>query len=192
MVEDFKANHKTDVAATYACKGSDVVIEASGTLELKGAGGSIVIAAGGIYIQGSMVYINSGAGPSVAPVSATAAAPQLVDDPSAADSSQPGKDVVYTGAAAAIVSTPAQAEVPGHEFTEETPPANATHTIDIQLVDEVGNPIAGERYEITTPDGKIRRGTTDANGRAHEGGLLPGQCQIAFPRLDSDAWERDV
>jgi hypothetical protein len=62
--------------------------------------------------------------------------------------------------------------------------------IEIELVDEEGNPIPGERYEVTLPDGKrVARGTLDQNGYARIEGLDPGECKITFPTLDKDAWE---
>jgi hypothetical protein len=63
--------------------------------------------------------------------------------------------------------------------------------IEIELVDEEGNPVPGERYKITLPDGKtVSEGTLDANGRARVEGIDPGTCQISFPDLDKDAWEQ--
>jgi Rhs element Vgr protein len=190
VVEAFDANHKHEVAATYACKAADVKIEASGTIELSAGGSSIVLCSGGVYIVGSMVYINSGSGPSVSPPSCTAAGPATVDDPAAADSSKPGKDTRYGPQAETLPTVPPPAEVPGHEFPGSQPSPTATHFIEIQLVDELDKPVAGERYDITTPDGKVRYGTTDANGHARENNLQAGQCQIKFPRLDSEAWEK--
>ena len=191
VVEKFDSNHKHEVATTYACKASDVKIEASGTIELTAGGSSVVLTAGGVYIVGPTVYINSGSGPSVSPPGCSAAAPQTAEDPSAADSSQPGKDTRYGAAAETLPTVAAPQEVPGHEFPgSETPAPPATHFIEIQLVDELDQPIAGESYEITTPDGKVRRGATDANGRARENNLQAGECQIRFPRLDSDAWQK--
>jgi uncharacterized protein involved in type VI secretion and phage assembly len=192
VVEDFKANHKHEVAATYTSKAANIQLSADGTIELKAGGSSIVLCAAGVYIQGSLVNINCGAGPSVAPISATAAGPAIVDDPGCAEGTQPGKNVTYTGPSATVTPITPQPEVPGHEFPEEPPPQPATHFIEIQLRDELGNPIVGEKYEITTPDGKLRTGTTDANGHARENNLVAGQCQIKFPRLDTEAWERDT
>jgi type VI secretion system secreted protein VgrG len=189
-VEYFLADHRHEVDGTYACKASNVKIEASGTIELSAGGSSIVLCSGGVYIVGSMVYINSGSGPSVAPPSCLAAMPEIVDDPAAADSSKPGKDTRYGPQAETLPKVPPPAEVPGHEFQGSQPSPTATHFIEIQLVDELDKPVVGERYEITTPDGKLRQGTTDANGHARENNLQAGQCQIKFPRLDSEAWEK--
>lgn len=60
--------------------------------------------------------------------------------------------------------------------------------IEIELVDEDGLPIAGERYRVTAPDGEQFEGTVDGNGRAKVWGVEPGTCKISFPDLDSEAW----
>ena len=62
--------------------------------------------------------------------------------------------------------------------------------IEIELVDEEDNPVPGEKYKVTLPDGKVAQGTLDEKGFAHIGGIDPGTCQITFPDLDKDAWEK--
>jgi type VI secretion system secreted protein VgrG len=62
--------------------------------------------------------------------------------------------------------------------------------IEIELVDEEDNPVPGEKYKVTLPNGKVAQGTLDQNGFAHIGGIDPGTCQISFPNLDKDAWEK--
>jgi uncharacterized protein involved in type VI secretion and phage assembly len=192
VVEDFKANHKHEVTATYACRADSIQLDAATEIELKCGGSSIVLTPGGVYIVGSTVYINSGSGPAVAPVSATAANPAVVDDPGGADSSKPGKDTRYGGPSAPVAPVTPPEEVPGHEFPEEQPTQPQTSFIEIELVDEAGQPVAGEPFEVTTPDGKIKHGTTDANGQARIEGIAPGTCQIKFTRLDAEAWQRQA
>ncbi|MEP0841301.1 MAG: hypothetical protein HRF43_01160, partial [Phycisphaerae bacterium] len=72
------------------------------------------------------------------------------------------------------------------------PPPPRLTFIDIELLDETQRPVAGEPFEITTPDNKIKTGTTDTNGRGHVGGIVEGVCKIRFPRLDAEAWERNT
>jgi hypothetical protein len=62
--------------------------------------------------------------------------------------------------------------------------------IEIELVDEEDNPVPGEKYKITLPDDKVAQGTLDNNGFARVEGIEPGTCQITFPNLDKDAWEK--
>ncbi len=62
--------------------------------------------------------------------------------------------------------------------------------IEIELVDEEDNPVPGERYRITLPDGKtLAEGRLDDKGFARVDGIDPGTCQITFPDLDKEAWE---
>ena len=63
--------------------------------------------------------------------------------------------------------------------------------IAIVLVDTEGNPMAGKRYRIHTPDGQVRAGALDASGKAREEGIVPGTCEVSFPELDEEAWERE-
>jgi len=62
--------------------------------------------------------------------------------------------------------------------------------IEIEMVDEEDGPVSGEKYEIKLPDGKVSKGTLDQNGFARVDGIDPGTCQITFPDLDKEAWEK--
>lgn len=64
-----------------------------------------------------------------------------------------------------------------------------TAWIEIALVDEAGDPVPNERFEITLPDGSKASGRLDADGLARLEGLDPGTCQVCLPDLDRDAWE---
>jgi type VI secretion system secreted protein VgrG len=62
--------------------------------------------------------------------------------------------------------------------------------IEIEMVDEEDQPVTGQRYEITLPDGEtVASGTLDHKGFARVDGIDPGTCQITFPDLDKDAWK---
>ncbi len=64
------------------------------------------------------------------------------------------------------------------------------YAVGIELIGEDDQPIAGVRYRIELPDGKICEGRTGPNGRAVLWGLSgPGQCKVQFPDLDAEAWE---
>jgi uncharacterized protein involved in type VI secretion and phage assembly len=62
--------------------------------------------------------------------------------------------------------------------------------IEIQLLAEDGKPVPNEPYEITLPDGSVKRGKTDANGRARYDGIDPGTCKVTFPDRDGKDWSR--
>lgn len=69
-------------------------------------------------------------------------------------------------------------------------PRPQVHWIEIELLDEAGKPVPGEKYEIIMPDKTVKKGTLDENGWARVDGIKdPGQCKISFPNLDQQAWE---
>lgn len=66
-----------------------------------------------------------------------------------------------------------------------------TSWIEIKLVDEKNNPVPGEPYSITLPDGEtVAEGTLDEKGFARIDGIDPGTCQITFPQRDTEAWKK--
>lgn len=64
--------------------------------------------------------------------------------------------------------------------------------IEIALVDDADppKPIPFKRYRIELPDGSVRQGMLDANGRAMFVGLDPGTCQVSFPDFDDRDWRQ--
>ena len=60
--------------------------------------------------------------------------------------------------------------------------------IEIELVDEADQPVSGECYRITLPDGSVAEGSLDEKGFARIEGITPGNCQVTFPNLDESAW----
>lgn len=81
---------------------------------------------------------------------------------------------------------------PGGKSKSEPAEKNPKHRIEIELVAEyTEEPIPGEEYCITLPDGIEVRGRLDPNGKARVSGIEDaGNCKITFPNLDKDAWER--
>ncbi len=67
-------------------------------------------------------------------------------------------------------------------------PADQTGWVEVVLVDDAGQPVAGEAYAVTLPDGSVASGTLDEKGLARVQGFQPGDCQITFPNLDAKAW----
>jgi hypothetical protein len=60
--------------------------------------------------------------------------------------------------------------------------------IEVQLVGEDGAPVPNETYAITLPGGKVVSGALDGEGRVRVAPIPPGECKVAFPKLDQDAW----
>jgi type VI secretion system secreted protein VgrG len=56
--------------------------------------------------------------------------------------------------------------------------------IAIKLKDTDGDPVPGEPYKVTLPDGSVATGSTDANGEAKITGFDPGSCKVEWPNLD--------
>ena len=80
---------------------------------------------------------------------------------------------------------------------QPTPPKQApsvippkTSWLEIELVDEHGNPIPHERWEVITGDGDQRSGHLDDKGRAHIEGIKPGNCWVSYPDLDPNSWRK--
>ena len=93
-------------------------------------------------------------------------------------------------------TTPVQAYKPASASSDSssdspdgTPTDSPKQWVEIQMLDEENNPVAGEPYQITLPDGTVDSGTTDGSGVARVEGIDPGSCQITFPNRDQDAWE---
>lgn len=49
-----------------------------------------------------------------------------------------------------------------------------------EVLDPRGRPVPGIAYELSTADGEIRTGVTDADGRVHEPSIASGACAIRF------------
>ena len=63
-----------------------------------------------------------------------------------------------------------------------------TSWIEIKLLDVDGEPVPGEPYRVTLPDGSVAEGTLDDKGFARIESFEPGNCKVTFPRRDKAAW----
>jgi type VI secretion system secreted protein VgrG len=182
-----------------------VVIEAMTGMTLVVGGNFITIDSTGVTIFGTMVNINSGGSPlSGSPGSAVS--PLSPTDPDIAATANPGDndvptaspgtlattsagDVSFIAGSAAGGSSSAASDAPTHN-PNALENQDKTHWIEIQLNDEEGNPVPGEPYKITLPDGTtVADGTLDDKGHARVTNLDPGTCQVTFPNLDQDTWK---
>lgn len=76
------------------------------------------------------------------------------------------------------------------DLTVDEPEVVATHTLELQLVDANGEPVAGEPYRVELPSGEIREGQLDGRGVALLTGIADaGTCRVNFPRWDADCWK---
>jgi hypothetical protein len=57
--------------------------------------------------------------------------------------------------------------------------------VEFVLVDQDDNPLTGESYEVSLPDGSVRRGHFESDGRIRFEGIPGGMCNISFPSLGS-------
>ena len=71
-------------------------------------------------------------------------------------------------------------EVPLAPVSEEP----STDYIEIQLMDEDGEPVADTKYWIKDSEGNEHEGVTDGDGMARLDEIPKGNCDISFPELD--------
>ncbi len=182
VIEEFKGNHSLQVSNAHYLKGMSLVIEGMTSLCLKVGGSFITLDPSGITMLGGKVSINSGGSPDVGTAGALVP-PQAPQNALIADNADPGdKSPTYK-------NQPPSPEAPRHA-PESEESREKKSWIEIELVDEEGNPVAGERYRVTLPDGStVAEGTLDDKGFAHIGNIDPGTCKVTFPDLDREAWE---
>jgi type VI secretion system secreted protein VgrG len=168
--------HSSETGGGYHIKGQIVLIEGMMGVTIKGPGGFITIGPAGIFINGTMVFINSGGAPlSVAPTSLTPPqAPAVADK---ADDDKPGS------------KTKLERTSEGRKEKRHKEDETKKSWIKIKMVNEAGEPVPGVRYRVTTPSGRVASGTLNKEGKAEVKGIDPGNCQVTFPDLDKDAWE---
>jgi type VI secretion system secreted protein VgrG len=170
-------NKSEEVTGSMYLKGMNVVVEGMTQLSLKVGGNFIDINPGGIFIQGTMVMINSG-GAAGSGMANQLVAPTAPTEPKKAAEAEPGKKMELMERSRKKKET---------ESSKEDPKKKSW--IKLKLVDEAGKPVPGERFRIKTSDGKYRTGSLDHKGQAHIKGIEPGSCEVTFPNLDKDAWE---
>ncbi|MCI0629481.1 MAG: type VI secretion system tip protein VgrG [Phycisphaerales bacterium] len=199
VIEVFKGKQSTDVTGDLYIKGMNVVIEATANLTLKVGGNSVVLSPASVVatssamlgMNGSIVLINSGgSGAAGSGQAGSAVAPAAPTEPEEADVADPGQ-VAEAKAEQIEQEKGKYGAVP---VTPHKPPKTAeekakkTSWVEIKLVDVEGEPVPGEAFNITLPDGSVSSGTLDEKGFARVEGFDPGSCKVTFPNLDKSVW----
>ena len=92
------------------------------------------------------------------------------------------------GLAAAAALATKRTEPPKAGFAPTTV-EEKTSWVEIEMVGADKKPVAGVAYRLELPDGVVKVGVTDAQGKVRYDGIEPGECKVSFPDLDKDAWE---
>ena len=199
VIEVFNADQSTQVTGNLYIKAMSTVIEAASGITLKCGANSVVIDPTGVTIKGtqlvldgSMVRIASGPGsPPMSGMAGNAVSPTAPKTPEEADDADPG-EIAEVKARDKAEGKGKYGAVPAAMFKKK--PANEgeeekTSWVEIELVDEMGNPVPGERYEITLPDGSVTSGTLDGEGYAKVDGVDPGSSEVTFPDRPGLTWD---
>jgi type VI secretion system secreted protein VgrG len=184
-VREFVEGKQTKfVSKQYNVLNSEGITFASDTsITLWVKGNFIKIDESGVTIMGKVVNINSGGSAGI----------PMPDGPPPAEEAKPaattefGHNVRYQADPDAPPQLDPLSEQPP---TKDDENETLTSWIEIEMVDEFGQPWPNEPFDLRRPDGKIVHGRLDAKGQARVGLPAPGVCEICFPKLDAAAWER--
>jgi len=120
----------------------------------------------------------------------SAVAPTDPAEPEEADVADPGKvDEIKAEQKEAKSGKYGAVSMKPFKASEAEKASDKTAWIEVELVDEDGEPVPGVRYRITLPDDSVAEGSLDDKGKARVEGFKAGNCKVTFPDLDKDAWE---
>ena len=190
QTESVQGHSLTASQSIYVNAGMRIVIEAGAQITLKAGGNFIDIGPAGVAIQGTMVLINSGGAPG-AGVAGSLISPAMPLVAMIADLAEPGAnaETFRTQRDNQSADEKTMADATSHRPDD---PANKdkTHFVEVELVDDAGKPVTGERVRVTLPDGKtISERSTNEKGLVRIDNIDPGSCKITFPDIDDKAWE---
>lgn len=78
---------------------------------------------------------------------------------------------------------------PPEESIKAALPIAKTAWLEIELVDEYGQPVPNEPYRVEAANGIVIEGELDSAGYAKLDPIAPGGCKVIFPRRDAAWWE---
>jgi type VI secretion system secreted protein VgrG len=189
VIEAFKKNHSQEVGNDLYIKAMGVVIEGMKELTIKVGGSFLKVDSSGVTISGPMLKLNSGgsAGSGKMGKAVAAAAPLAA---AVAATVATGKDLTYSKQKTAMDPIVAKAlDAPTHQEPAEDEEEKSW--LEVELIDEADQPVPGEKVMVTLPDGKVYTGRTGPDGVVKVTGVEKGAtCQITFPDLDQEAWEK--
>ena len=100
-----------------------------------------------------------------------------------------GLEATVSGETATQETTPLEDEMAAKEEKGEEPAKEEEHWLEIELVDDDGNPVPNEAYTVELPDGSTVSGRLDDMGQARLEGIDPGTAKVSFPNLDKELYE---
>ncbi len=189
--EKVGGNYAID-AGDFNVKAKNIVLEASTGLTIKVGGNFVTVNSAGVQINGTMVLINSG-GVGLPLIPGSIVPPLDPEEAEIADNADPGsKAPTYKNQRRAIPPARLPSFVNPSHKPKSPKNKDKKSWIEIELKDDEGNPIIGERYRVTLPDGNtLAEGTTNEKGQAKVTNIDPGSCKITFPELDGAVWSKE-
>jgi hypothetical protein len=88
--------------------------------------------------------------------------------------------------ATASVSAPSPAPAPPAPARKPAPVKEGW--IEIEVLDDAGEPREGDRYKLKLPDGRLLEGTIGSKGLISVHGIDPGNAELTITTLDSALW----
>lgn len=187
--QSVKGNATVEVMGSYSIKASQIVLEADVGLTISVGGNFVTINPAGVQVNGTTVLINSG-GAALKGGKGSLVPPSKPEEAEIADLANPGSGAPSYKTQRAQMP-PAKRKAIESKSHDPEKNKDKKSWVEIELRDEDGNPVPGESYIVTLPDGQtVASGTLDEKGKARIEHIDPGSCKVTFPDLDKDRWKK--